>query len=118
MNKDFCRTPEGPAYTRLFNICPSVRPYVGTSPIRSVLSYFANIPQTPNIFTDSGPPIKLLLGGLIRGAPNPPNPPYGGGAKIYFGGSLLMDHSEQHGVKYFCEALGFKYHFVHPWGVP
>ena len=64
VNKDFCRTLEGPAYTRLFNIHPSVRPsvrpYVGTSGIRSVLSYSANIPQTPNIFTDSVPPIKLL----------------------------------------------------------
>ena len=36
----------------------SVRPSVHTSPIRSVLSYSANIPLTPNIFTDSGPPIK------------------------------------------------------------
>ena len=51
------------------------------------------------------------------GAPNPPNPPYGG-AEIYFGGLLLMDHSDHHRVKYFCEALDFKYHLVYPWGVP
>ena len=30
------------------------------------------------IVTDSGPSIKRLIGGLIRDAPNPPNPPYGG----------------------------------------
>ena len=29
----------------------------------------ANIPQTPNISTDSGPPIKCLIGGPIRNAP-------------------------------------------------
>ena len=37
----------------------------------------ANIPQTPNIFADSGPPIKLLVWGLIGGTPDPPNPPMG-----------------------------------------
>ena len=42
-----------------------------------------NIPQTPNIFTDSGPPLKLLVGGLIRGDPDPNNRPYGG-MKKYF----------------------------------
>ena len=26
----------------------------------------------PNIFTDSGPPIKRPIGGLIKGAPDPP----------------------------------------------
>ena len=35
----------------------------------------------PQIFTDSEPPIKLLIGGLIRGAPDPPLPP-----KYFFGG--------------------------------
>ena len=81
-------------------------------------SYTANIPRTPNFFfTDSEPPIKLLLGGLIRGAPDPPNPPYGG-AKISFGGLLLMDYSDHQRVKYFCEALGFKYHLGYPWGDP
>ena len=39
------------------------------------LSYTANWPWTPNIFTDSEPPIKWLVGGLIKGAPDPPNPP-------------------------------------------
>ena len=61
------------------------------------MSYSANIPGTPNIFTDSGPPIKWLLGGLVRGAPDPHNPPYGG-AEIYLGGLLLMyhfDHNSQ-----------------------
>ena len=57
----------------------------------------------------------------IRGAdqrcPGPPNPPYGG-AKLYFWGLLLMDHSDHHRVKYFCEALDFKYHLGYPWGVP
>ena len=83
----------------------------------TLLSYSPNIPWTPNIFTDSGPPIKGLLGGLIRGAPNPPNPPYGG-SKIYFEGLLLMDHCDHHRVKYFCEAVGFKYHLSYPLGVP
>ena len=36
-------------------------------------------------FTDSGPSIKLLIGGLIRDAPDPPNPPYGG-LKYVLGG--------------------------------
>ena len=75
--------------------------YKCTSPFGLVVSYSANIPQTPNIFTYSRPPIKLLLGGLIRGAPDPPNPPYGW-AEIYFGGLILMDHSDHHRVKYIC----------------
>ena len=37
------------------------------------------------ILTDSGPFIKLLIGGLIRDAPDPPNPPYGG-LKYFWGG--------------------------------
>ena len=37
-----------------------------------------NIPWTPNIFTESESPIKLLLVGLIRGATHPPNPPMDG----------------------------------------
>jgi hypothetical protein len=44
-----------------------------------------NTPRTPNIFTDSGPPIKLPLGGLIRGAPHPPDPPLWGGQNIFWG---------------------------------
>ena len=35
----------------------------------------------PKPFTEYEPPIKLLLGGLIRGAPHPPNPPPMGGPK-------------------------------------
>ena len=42
----FCRTLEGPAYTRLFKNHTYVRTYVRPSPIRSVLSYSANIPRT------------------------------------------------------------------------
>ena len=37
------------------------------------------------IVTDSGPSIKRLIGGLIRDAPDPPNPPYGG-AKVFLVG--------------------------------
>ena len=40
-----------------------------------VVSYTANILKTPKVFQHSEPPIKLLLGGLIRVAPDPPNPP-------------------------------------------
>ena len=39
---------------------------------------------TPNIFIDSESPIELLLGGLMRGAPDPLTPLYG--AEIFFGG--------------------------------
>ena len=64
--------------------------------------------------------------GYPWGVPRPPNPltpkiPIGGalwGAEIYFGGLLLMDHSDHQRVKYFCEAVGFKYHLGYPWGVP
>ena len=38
------------------------------------------------IITDSGPSIKLLIGVLIRDAPDPPNPPNGGGQSIFWGG--------------------------------
>ena len=47
-----------------------------------------NTPWTPNIFTDSGPPIKRPLEGLIKGAPDPPDPPYGGGGQNIFGGVI------------------------------
>ena len=29
-----------------------------------------------------------------------------------------MDYSDPHRVKYFCEAVGFKYHLGYPWRVP
>ena len=74
-------------------------------------------PSGPNIFKDSGPPIKSLLGGLIRGAPDPPNSPYGG-AEIYFGGLLLMEHSDHQRVKQVWRALDFKYHLGYPKEVP
>ena len=44
-------------------------------------------PQTPNILTDSEPPIKRLIWMPIRDAPDPPNPLNGrGGAKYLAGG--------------------------------
>ena len=48
----------------------SGRPFVHMFSHWLVLSYSVNIPQTPKIFTDSEPPIKWLLGELIRGAPD------------------------------------------------
>ena len=60
---------------------------------------YTSDPQFFFFFTDSEPPIKLLLGGLIRGAPTPPNPPYGG-AEVFFLGLLLLDHSDHPRVKY------------------
>ena len=76
-----------------------------------------NTPRTPKIFTDSEPPIKLLLGGLIRGAPTPPNTP-SGGAEVFLLGLLLMDHSDHPIVKYLWGPLDHKYHYCYPWGVP
>ena len=68
------------------------RSVVRSSPLLKVsalLKDSANLPRTPNIFTDSGPPMYWLLGGLIRGDPDPPNPPYGGGQKyVFFGGGI------------------------------
>ena len=43
---------------QFLSVRPSVRTSVCMSPIGSVYSYSANIPRTPNIFTDSGPSIK------------------------------------------------------------
>ena len=45
-----------------------------------------NTPRTPNIFTFSGPPIKWPLEGLIKGAPDPPDPPLLGGPTYFLGG--------------------------------
>ena len=39
---DFCRTQKGPAYTRLFNFCPYVRPYVRPYIRTSVRPYVSN----------------------------------------------------------------------------
>ena len=50
--------------------------------------------------------------------PRPPlaHPMGGGrGAEIYFWGLLLMDHSEHQRVKYFWEAVDFKYQFGFHW---
>ena len=59
--------------------------YVHPSPFVLVLSYTADVPRTPYMFTDSGPPKRLLVGGLFRGAPNPPM----GGLKFYFLGAVI-----------------------------
>ena len=78
-----CRTLEGPA-TRGFSIFvrPYVRRYVSNSFSLLLLGQYTSDLQ---YFYRFRTPYKWLLGGLIRGAPDPPNPPYGG-AKIYFGG--------------------------------
>ena len=49
--------PRGAGLQESFQF-PSVRTYERTSPFGLVVSYSANIPHTPNIFTDSGNPIK------------------------------------------------------------
>ena len=65
-----------------------------------------NTPRTPNIFTDSEPPIKLPLVGLTKGAPDPPDPPpYGGGGQNILGVLLLMDHLDPNIIKYFGKLL-------------
>ena len=110
----FCRTQEGPAYSGLFNFCRSVCTSVS---IWLSCILHGQYTSDPQYFENAGPTIKLLVGGLIRGAPDPLNPPYGR-AEIYFGGLLLMDHSDHHRVKYLCDALDFKYHLGYPWGVP
>ena len=43
---------------KFLSVRPSVRPSIRLSPIGSVESYSVNIPQSPNIFTESGPPIN------------------------------------------------------------
>ena len=63
-----------------------------------------NTPWTPNIFTDSGPPIKIPLEGLIKGAPDPPDPPYGGGQNI-FGGVITDGPFRPQHNQIFWEAL-------------
>ena len=47
-----------------------------------------NTPGTPNIFKESEPPIKWPLVGLTKGAPDPPDPPYGGGGQNIFWGVM------------------------------
>ena len=70
----------------------------------------------PQIFTDSEPTIKWLIGGLIRVAPDPPYPPpMGGGAKGFFWGVMTAGPFL---VKYFLKALDLKYIFSYSWGVP
>ena len=32
---------------------------------------------------------------------------FGGGAKVFFGGMLLIDHSDPHGITYFGKAIKF-----------
>ena len=50
-----------------------------------VVSHTANIPQTPKIIEDPESPIKCLLGGLIRGSPDPHNLS-SQGAEVFLGG--------------------------------
>ena len=40
-----------------------------------------------------------------------------GGPK-YIWGVITNGQNDHHRVKYFCEALDFKYHLGYPWGVP
>ena len=80
--------------------------------------HMANIPQTPNILKDSGPPIKWLVGGQLQ-VPQPPYPfPPIGGAKVFFGGVMTDWPFWPHRVKYFWGALDLKYNFSYSWGVP
>ena len=87
------RDPRGAGLQETFqclSVLPSACTYIRLSPIRSVVSYSGSIPPTPNVFTDSGPHIKWLLGGLIRVAlafkyhlPFTPLDPYRVGARVY-----------------------------------
>ena len=96
-----CQTPDltkshwlkrsGRLYNRLvvcLSVClsRSTDEILQAPPDLPVQSYTANLPRTPNIFTDSGPPMYSLLGGLTRDDPHPPNPPYGGALNIFWGG--------------------------------
>ena len=68
-----------------------------------------NINQTPKICIDSESPIKLLLGGQIRGATDTPNPPtflLGGGE----GGMTDGHFSDHQRVKYLWDLIDPKYH--------
>ena len=96
---------------------PSVNPYVSNSFSLLLLSQYTLDPQ---YFYRFRTPYKMTIRGADYRCPRPPPPPPfggGGGGKIYFGGLLLMDHSDHQRVKYFCEALGFKYHLGYPWGL-
>jgi hypothetical protein len=62
----FLPDPRGAGLAQAFQISsvrPYVRPSVRPTPFGLIWSYTANIPRTPNNFTDSGPPIKWLLDG-------------------------------------------------------
>ena len=80
---DICRTQEGPANRRLLNFCPYVRPSV-TNLFSCVL--LCQYTSDPQYFYRFRTPYKLLVGGLIRGAPDPPNPPPMGGLKYILEG--------------------------------
>ena len=62
------------------------------------VSYLANLPWTPYISTDSESPIKCILWGLIRGAPDSLNTPFMG-AEVFSLGLRLMEHSDHQRVK-------------------
>ena len=68
--------PSGRSESGYWCVCLCVSFFVSLShPIYFLwwMSYSANIPGTLNIITNSGPHIKWPLGGMIRGAPDPPN---------------------------------------------
>ena len=68
-------TPESHVYQRArFLYVRSVVPFfVRLSPLFKVYCYMAIRPLTPKLFTDSEPPIKLLIGVPIIDDPDPPN---------------------------------------------
>ena len=91
----------------------SVRTYVRPSPIW--LSCIIKRPiylGPPRFWT----PYKITTRGVIRGGPDPPNPPYGW-AKVLLCGLLPKDHSHHQRVKYFWEAPDLEKYSGCPWGV-
>ena len=59
----------------------------------------------PQYFYRFWTPYKMTLEGLIKGAPDPPDPPPYGGAKIFLRELLLMNHSDHNRIKYFRKLL-------------
>ena len=58
----------------------------------------------PQYFYRFRTPYKITNKGADQRYPRPPQPPYGG-AEIYFGGVLMMDHSDHHRVKYLSDPV-------------
>ena len=105
--QNFCLTLEGPAYTRLFNFDTSVRTYVRPSVSNSFSCVLrGQFTLDPKYFYRFWTPYKMAIRGPDKGAPHPPDPPYGGGgAKIFLGRFLLMDHSDPNRIKYIGKLL-------------